>query len=157
MIDKIKKIKEYRSWALLLNTLNITDNHDKYIKYLKQHSKYDMEKGIINDIDGKSTLPEAGRVLSKIIDINKIHIVNSDDKEICDYNFSINKNNGIPLNYIINHISHAMMNEMIDTLNNYIEIGNDIYINQLFSSINVKDKYVFVSSKFYTLMNIKQH
>ena len=134
IIDKLKQIKKYRQWGSILEILNINrDYHNKVIYYCNNHMKHEQTNGINNDIDNKSTLPEALRIISKLNSLEHVYFVD-DHKELKSYTIRIN--NYFPSGFIYQSIN-LLTEEFIRSINSILDNGHNVYVHLLVTEIKV--------------------
>lgn len=148
MVEIIRNIKKSRMWSKLLDTLKIIRGRDKYLKYILQHSKYEETNGIINDINNNdSTLALVLRIFPLLNDFNKIHIVNDNDEKLRILEIRITLDPDT-LHYP-DIYETTILNEIVIHINDNINKGSEVYINQLLKSIKIKDNILSIKSSYY--------
>jgi hypothetical protein len=147
--ENVKDIKRYRMIMELLKSIGIKDNFDIYYKYINNHIEYEKKSGIENDIDEMSTIPDSLFTLSEIKNLSKVHIVNSDDKKLKDYELTIHYTEDDFTNIIMKN-TRIIINAISEQLNEVINNGKEIYIYLLIKSIEREYNKLTIKSKMYT-------
>ena len=147
--DKVKDIKRHHMIVELLKSIGVKGNFELYYKYINNHINYEKESGVSNDIDEVSTIPDSLFTLSEIKDLSKVHIVNSNDENLQDYQLHIKYEEDDFMNISMMN-TRTIINELSKGLNDAIEKRKEIYIHLIIQSIERNYDTMIIKSKMYT-------
>jgi hypothetical protein len=141
-------------WIDILDQLNISKNNQEKLLIYINNNIHQLSSTPFStnsfDENAPSRLILGLKVLSKINNLSKIHIVDSPNKNLLTWNkeYSYNKEDieTIPnLEYVIHSDLVEDTTEILnDILDNY-----EVYLYQLFSDIKYEDKIINVFHRYY--------